>query len=81
MKAKDKLVQKIINRFVVRSNAGIKKFGNEIIDADKPLIQWIDDTQEELMDSIVYLEKIKHELKKEEKSLIEILSESYGGTQ
>jgi len=27
--------------------------------ADKPLLQWIEDTQEEMADAIVYLEKVK----------------------
>ena len=42
-----------------RSESGIKKFGNTMDQADKTLNEWILDTQEELMDACLYLEKIK----------------------
>jgi hypothetical protein len=35
-----------------------------MVQATKPLHKWIDDTQEELWDAIVYLEKIKSLLTK-----------------
>ena len=47
-----------------RSDAGIKKFGNTMDQANKSLDEWILDTQEELMDACLYLEKLKEELRK-----------------
>ena len=73
---KDKLIQKIINRMSRRSEDGIKKFGITMGESKKPFVNWINDTQEELWDAIVYLEKIKIITQKE----IEESKESYGGT-
>ena len=49
-----------------RSESGIKKFGNTMDQADKSLHEWILDTQEELADAIIYLEKVKEQLRKKE---------------
>lgn len=56
---KDPLVAAIIKRGNDRSNQGFEDYGGSMADADKPLLEWIDDAQEELWDTIVYLEKIK----------------------
>lgn len=64
MNTKDPLVQKVIDRMAARSESGIKKFGNTMDQADKTLNEWILDTQEELMDACLYLEKIKEDLRK-----------------
>ena len=64
MITKDPLVQKVLNRMAARSDAGIKKFGNTMDQANKSLDEWILDTQEELMDACLYLEKLKEELRK-----------------
>ena len=76
MKTKDKLVQKVIDRIAKRSDAGIKKFGNTMVDSKKSTVAWINDVQEELGDAIVYLEKLKTLLEEEE----EDLSRYIGGT-
>jgi hypothetical protein len=56
---KDELVSKICARMIERSNNGTIEYGNTMRTADKPLLQWIEDTQEEMADAIVYLEKVK----------------------
>lgn len=61
---KDPLVQKVIDRMADRSESGIKKFGNTMDQANKSLEEWILDTQEELMDACLYLEKLKEDLRK-----------------
>ena len=58
MKTKDKLVQGVIDRIAKRSEKGIKKFGCTMLQSKKPTIAWINDTQEELADAIIYLDKI-----------------------
>jgi hypothetical protein len=45
-----------------RAAEGIIKYGDTMRTANKPFVQWIDDAQEEAMDFIVYLEKIKEGL-------------------
>lgn len=56
---KDPIVAAIIKRANDRSNQGIDDYGGTMADADKPMLAWIADAQEELWDAIVYLEKIK----------------------
>jgi hypothetical protein len=56
---KDPVVAAIIKRANDRSNQGLDDYGGTMADADKHLLEWIDDAQEELWDTIVYLEKIK----------------------
>ena len=68
---KDKMIQNIMNRMSKRSEDGIKKFGNTMNESKKPTINWIDDVQEEMWDSIVYLEKLKTILKEEKKDFLE----------
>lgn len=56
---KDLIVQSIIDKFNQRSEVGIKKYGTTL---DKNLItfdEWITHAQEEAMDLVLYLEKIK----------------------
>ena len=76
MKTKDKLVQKVIDRIAKRSDAGIKKFGNTMVDSKKSTVAWIEEAQQELVDAIIYLEKLKTLLEEEE----EELSRHIGGT-
>ena len=66
MKTKDPLVQRVLNRMADRSESGIKKFGVTMEDAEQSLEHWIVNTQEELADSILYLEKLKEEIRKKE---------------
>ncbi len=66
MNTNDPLVQKVIDRMAARSESGIKKFGNTMDKADKSLHEWILDTQEELADAIIFLEKVKEQLRKKE---------------
>ena len=75
MKTKDKLVQGVIDRIAKRSEKGIKKFGCTMLQSKKPTIAWINDTQEELADAIIYLEKFKCILEEEE-----LEQEKIGGT-
>ena len=63
---RDALVQGILKRFAKRSEIGIKKYGKTMLQATKSRIKWINATQEESWDTIVYLEKLKIELQKKE---------------
>ncbi len=66
VKTKDPLVQKVLNRMAERSESGMKKFGVTMQDAEQSLEHWIANTQEELSDTILYLEKLKEEIRKKE---------------
>jgi hypothetical protein len=55
----DKIVEKVIDKFKQRSEAGIKKYGVTLERNDLSFQDWIQHAQEEAMDFILYLEKIK----------------------
>ena len=63
---RDALVQGILKRFAKRSDDGIKKYGKTMLQATKSRVKWANDAQEESWDTIVYLEKLKTELRKKE---------------
>ena len=55
----DSIVNSIINKFINRSNLGIQKYGTTLDRNDLSTNDWIQHVQEELMDAILYLEKLK----------------------
>jgi hypothetical protein len=55
----DPIVQAVTDRFHARSREGIKHYGVTMAENDAPTRQWILDAQEELMDAILYLERLK----------------------
>jgi hypothetical protein len=56
---KDSVVQSVINKFKQRSEVGIKKYGVTMDRDDLTKQDWIQHAQEEAMDLILYLEKLK----------------------
>ena len=58
----DTIVQSIIDKFNQRSEAGIKKYGTTLNREDLTRLEWANQLQEELMDAILYLERLKLEL-------------------
>ena len=60
----DSIVNNIINKFISRSNIGKDKYGTTLDRNDLNTIDWIQHAQEELMDGILYLEKLKPTIKK-----------------
>lgn len=55
----DSVVQSVINKFKQRSEVGIKKYGVTMDRDDLTREQWITHISEELMDALIYLEKLK----------------------
>jgi hypothetical protein len=60
----DSIVLAIIGRFVVRAKDGEQKYGTNLDREDLAMQDWIQHAQDELMDGILYLEKLKRTLKK-----------------
>ncbi len=58
----DPVVNRVIQRFVERSAVGMARFGVSMEANDQPALHWIENAQEELMDGILYLERLKGEL-------------------
>jgi hypothetical protein len=58
----DKILEEVIYRMRERSEVGIKKYGTTLDRDDLSHLEWFNHLQEELMDAILYLQKIKHEI-------------------
>ena len=59
----DKYVERVKKKFDQRSQAGYKKYGTNLERKDLSSLDWITHAQEEAMDLILYLERMKDELK------------------
>jgi len=53
----DKIVKQVVDKFKKRSELGIKKYGTTLEQNDKD--DFLNHLQEELMDAILYIEKLK----------------------
>jgi hypothetical protein len=60
----DTVVNTVIEQFSKRSNLGIKKYGTTLDREDLKTMDWVQHLQEELMDAILYLERLKRDLEK-----------------
>ena len=63
---RDPVVERVVDKFIERSDAGFKKYGqtlhNERTQGVKGLFKYVNDVQEELMDAILYLQAVKEEI-------------------
>ena len=55
----DSIVTSVIEQFKTRSTMGEKKYGVNMDRDDLPFKEWIIHMKEELMDAILYLEKLE----------------------
>jgi len=60
----DSCVKTVIEKFISRADMGRQKYGTDLDRTDLKVIDWINHAQEEHMDAILYLEKLKKELTK-----------------
>ena len=61
----DSVVYSIVKQFIQRSDFGFKKYGTNLDRTDLSVLDWIQHAQEEHMDAILYLEKLKQEYTKQ----------------
>ena len=59
----DTIVEDVINKFRKRSEAGILKYNTTLDRTDLSTLDWLTHLQEELMDAILYVERLKKEIK------------------
>ena len=59
MSSGDSIVDSVIQKFLQRSALGQEKYGVTLDRTDLSVKDWIQHAQEELMDAILYLEKLK----------------------
>jgi len=59
----DSIVDSVIESFKGRSTSGIKKYNTTLDRTDLSTLDWLTHLQEELMDAILYVERLKKEIK------------------
>ena len=66
IKFRDPVVERVVDKFVSRSDVGFEKYGqtldNERKTGVKDLAAYLNDVQEELMDAILYIQAAREEL-------------------
>ena len=73
---RDPVVERVVDKFVERSDVGFKKYGTTLEDERrikmKDLHKYLNDIQEELMDAVLYIQSARDELQDlNEESLID----------
>ena len=76
IKFRDPVVERVVDKFVSRSDIGFEKYGTTLQDERmlkmKGLQKYLNDIQEELMDAVLYIQAARDELQDlNEESLIE----------
>lgn len=61
----DSVVTSVISKFMDRARFGKEKYGTDLDRTDLKIPDWIQHAQDELMDGILYLEKLKQEIGKQ----------------
>jgi hypothetical protein len=59
----DKIVISVLESFKKRSEIGIKKYNTTLERNDLSTLEWLQHAQEEAMDFVLYLERLKQEYK------------------
>ena len=57
----DKIVLSVLESFKKRSETGIKKYNTTLERTDLSTLEWLHHAQEEAMDFVLYLERLKQE--------------------
>tara|TARA_Y100000592_G_scaffold7257_1_gene10322 strand:- start:58 stop:336 length:279 start_codon:yes stop_codon:yes gene_type:complete len=73
LKFRDPVVERVVTKFVERSDTGFKKYGrtldSERIEGHKDLLGYLNDIQEELMDAVLYIQAAREELQEQKPSV------------
>lgn len=59
----DSIVESVVIKYKDRANLGFTKYGTNLDRTDLNVKDWTEHLQQELMDAVLYLEKLKTELK------------------
>ena len=59
----DSIVESVIAKFQQRSEVGIKKYNKTLDRTDLDYTDWLNHLQEELMDAVLYCERLRKESK------------------
>jgi len=84
LEEEDPIVDSVRDKMLLRSQAGIKKYGTTMMRGDLNLLDWLKHTQEELLDAAIYIERLIWEAEEiiaegvsEEDAYYEMLNRGY----
>lgn len=60
--SKDSVINSVVDKILSRSDVGIKKYNTTLDRTDLTLKDWLTHLQEELMDAVNYITRIKNDL-------------------
>jgi hypothetical protein len=60
----DRIVIQVMHQIAERSERGLEKYGTNLERTDLETLDWIQHAQEEAMDFVLYLERLKHQYEK-----------------
>ncbi|MFY8248322.1 MAG: hypothetical protein ACOVJ5_01320 [Gloeomargaritales cyanobacterium] len=71
---RDPVVENVVDKFVSRSDVGFAKYGKTLRDDKSDVHTWLNHFQEELMDAVLYVQRLKEEVTtlKEELDLLQM---------
>ena len=66
IKFRDPVVERVVDKFISRSDIGFKKYGTTLHEERtqkiKGLLKYLQDIQEELMDAVLYIQTAREEI-------------------
>ena len=65
----DQIVLRVLSRFNERSQVGITKYNTTLERTDLSTLEWLTHAQEEAMDFVLYLERLKDEFSNTERNI------------
>ena len=58
---RDPVVERVVDKFVGRSDVGFEKYGVTLEDDTSDMLAWLNHLQEEMMDAVLYIQKAKQQ--------------------
>ena len=58
---RDPVVERVVDKFVGRSDVGFEKYGVTLEVDPSDMLAWLNHLQEEMMDAVLYLQKAKQQ--------------------
>jgi hypothetical protein len=65
VKFRDPVVERVVDKFISRSDVGYEKYGVTLEKDNSNLFEWLNHIQEELMDATLYIQKLKEKTTEE----------------
>ena len=75
IKFRDPVVERVVDKFISRSDVGYEKYKVTLNDDPSNIFAWINHLQEELMDATLYLQKLKESTTKLQEALLKSYNE------